>query len=286
MGFIVGGSFVAAFQIPLPPSAHQARAQHTADTETNAEKTNDSILSRLWHWTSGDALSFYTGLLALFTAIVGGSTIGLWIATNRNAKIAERALTEHERPWLFLESASVRMSDPRTAAVIQNNWFIKLHFKNVGRSPAIVTDCLFKIAEMDTLPTDPDYTGANQLGIQRTVSVGEIVETTEVGPGPTPRNRQGAEPGCGQRIDDLEMLRRYFRRSSGGSSSSCLASAARHSPRNPKMLAKLDVEQQTPTPHVLRRHARTKPHASSPFLGVPAVTRRFGATSGSQADVG
>jgi hypothetical protein len=46
---------------------------------------------------------------------------------------------------------------------------------------------------MDTLPTDPDYTGANQLGIQRTVSVGEIVETTEVGPGPMPRNRQGAE---------------------------------------------------------------------------------------------
>jgi hypothetical protein len=27
-------------------------------------------------------------------------------------------------------------------------------------------------------------------------------------------------PGCGQRIDDVEMLRRYFRRSSGGSSSS------------------------------------------------------------------
>jgi hypothetical protein len=68
-------------------------------------------------------------------------------------------------------------------------------------------------------------------------------------------------------------LKRYFRRRSGGSSSSCLASTARHSPRNPKMLAKLDVEQQTPTPHVLRRHARTKPHPSSPFLGVPAVTR-------------
>jgi hypothetical protein len=38
-------------------------------------------------------------------------------------------------------------------------------------------------------------------------------------------------PGCGQRIDDLETLKPYFRRSSGGSSSSCLASAA-HSPRH------------------------------------------------------
>ncbi len=104
-----------------------------------------------------------------------------------------RALTEHERPWLFLESASVRMRDPRTATVVQNNWFIKLHFKNVGRSPAIVTDCIFKIAELSTLSVHPDYSGAMQLAVQRTISVGESVDTDEVGPAPTAANRQGAQ---------------------------------------------------------------------------------------------
>jgi len=38
-------------------------------------------------------------------------------------------------------------------------------------------------------------------------------------------------------------------------------------------VAKLNVEQQTPTPHVLRRHARTTPRLSSPSSGVRAVTR-------------
>jgi hypothetical protein len=174
MGFFVGGSFVAALQIP-------------------ATEHGESTFRHFWQWTTNDAVSFYTSFLALFTAVVGGSTIGLWIATNRNARIAERALTEHERPWLFLEGATVRMRDPRTATVIQNNWFIKLHFKNVGRAPAIVGDCIFKIAELSSLPAQPNYSGAGQLGIPRTISVGETVETDEVGPAPSRPNQQGAE---------------------------------------------------------------------------------------------
>ena len=160
MGFFVGGSFVAALQMPLPS---RSTALQTSGTDT---------LSRFWHWTATDPLSFYTSVLALFTGVLSCSTIGLWLATNRNAKIAERALTEHERPWLSLESSTVQMRDPRTATVIQNNWFIKLHFKNVGRSPAIVIDCVCKIVEMSTLGEFPDYNGAFQVGVQRTISVG------------------------------------------------------------------------------------------------------------------
>jgi hypothetical protein len=189
MGFVAGGSFVAALQIPLTSRIHQTNPEQTAKDENAGE----SVLSRLWHWTTSDALSFYTSVLALFTGVVGCSTIGLWMATNRNAQIAERALREHERPWLFLEGASVRMRDPRTSTVIQNNWFIKLRFKNVGRSPAVVTDCIFKIAELSGLPAHPKYSGAGQLSVQRTVSVGETAETSEVGPAPTSKNRQGAE---------------------------------------------------------------------------------------------
>jgi hypothetical protein len=39
-------------------------------------------------------------------------------------------------------------------------------------------------------------------------------------------------PGCGQPIDDVEMLRRDFRRSSGGGSSSSSGVSSRHSPRH------------------------------------------------------
>jgi hypothetical protein len=186
MGIAVGGSFVAALQMPLPPSS-------VARQTTNQINAGDSVLSRFWHWTTNDAVSFYTSVLALFTGIVGGSTIGLWLATNRNAKIAERALTEHERPWLFLEGANVRLRDPRTATIIQNNWFISLRFENVGRSPAIVTDCICKIAEMSSLGEFPDYSGGFQVGVQRTISVGETVETDETGPAPTRTNQRGPE---------------------------------------------------------------------------------------------
>jgi hypothetical protein len=186
MGFVIGGSYVAALQMPLP-------SNNTASQTSNQTNAGDSILSRFWRWTASDPLPFYTSVLALFTAVLSGSTIALWLATNRNAKIAERALTEHERPWLFLESSSVRLRDPRTATVIQNNWFIKLHFTNVGRSPAIVIDCICKIVEMSTLGKLPDYGGAFQLGLQRTIGVGETVETEETGPAPIQTNRQGAE---------------------------------------------------------------------------------------------
>ena len=186
MGVAIGASLVAALQMPLPSNS-------AAPQSVKQLNARDSVLSRFWHWTTNDAVSFYTSVLALFTAVVGGSTIGLWRATNRNAKIAERALTEHERPWLFLEGANVRLRDPTTATVIQNNWFISLRFKNVGRAPAIVTDCICKIVEMSTLGEFPDYSGGFQVGVQRTVAVGETVETDETGPAPAQQSRQGAE---------------------------------------------------------------------------------------------
>jgi hypothetical protein len=189
MGLIIGGSFVASSGIPLSPPNCQSEATKSA----RSGEACASVLDRFWNWTTKDAVAFYTSILALFTGVLGASTIGLWIATNRNARIAERALTEHERPWLFLESASVKMRDPETMTVIRNNWFIKLRFKNVGRAPAVVTDCLCKINAMKTLGQFPDYGGAFQLGVQRTISVGEMVETDETGPAPTEENRKGEE---------------------------------------------------------------------------------------------
>ena len=45
---------------------------------------------------------------AIFTAVLTGSTILLWVSTRQSARIAERALTEHERPWIFRDIVHVR----------------------------------------------------------------------------------------------------------------------------------------------------------------------------------
>jgi hypothetical protein len=121
-------------------------------------------------------------ITAFFTGILGYFTVSLARSTRIAANAAEKAVIEIERPWLFLEGATVRPRDPRTMTIIQNNWYIKLHWKNLGRSPAIVTDCIFKLIEFSTVGPEPDYTGALPLTLQRTIGVGESVPTNEVGP--------------------------------------------------------------------------------------------------------
>jgi hypothetical protein len=185
MGLIIGGTIVGTILTPEFPRTHY---YNTANSLTKSDHRQDKSL-----WIPDDSTSFFALWTAVFTCVLAFSTILLWNETANNAQIAERALTEHERPWLFLESASVKMRDPETMTVVRNNWFIKLHFKNVGRMPAIVTDFICKIAEMNTLGPMPDYQGGFQLPVQRTISVGEVVESGEVGPAPTTENQRGAE---------------------------------------------------------------------------------------------
>src|SRR5579871_3573134 len=78
---------------------------------------------------------------AIFTAILTGSTILLWLSTRKSSAIAERALTEQERPWLFLETVQVTRRKPPPDP---NEWYIEFHWKNVGRMPAVVEECIVK----------------------------------------------------------------------------------------------------------------------------------------------
>jgi hypothetical protein len=105
-------------------------------------------------------------------------------AATLQAQVAERSLTELERPWLFLEGATIRRRDLPDQQLIPNAWFIKLHWKNVGRAPALIEECLFDISPKETIPDEPVYN--NQIGLHcpRTVPAGDTVETREVGPAP------------------------------------------------------------------------------------------------------
>lgn len=130
------------------------------------------------------------GIIAAFTVVLAISTIALWDATQQSAKIAERALSEHERPWLFLDAVKIERRDHEGRSPIPNNYFVTLRWKNIGRSPAVIHNCGFVFEDYTKLAENPDYSRCSPLGAPRTVAVGENFETNPVGPVPGPKNTQ------------------------------------------------------------------------------------------------
>lgn len=163
-------------------------------TELATEKEKQESDKQLVELT-GD-LAKYTKLLFIATALLVIATAGLVVfgfiqssdskrsiaAAETSAAVAERALTDLERPWLFLASVSIRFNPSATGLLEPNRWFLKLHWKNVGRAPAIVDECLFSIELKKNLPETPVYNPDLKLNCQHTIAEKETVETNEVGP--------------------------------------------------------------------------------------------------------
>jgi hypothetical protein len=120
---------------------------------------------------------------AIFTVVLGTFTISLARSTRIAATAAEKALTEIERPWLFLEGTTIRRREMNDGPRVPNFWFIKLHWKNIGRAPAVIEECLFRILPKSTMSDAPVYLRGNELLCKATAAVGEEFETNEVGPG-------------------------------------------------------------------------------------------------------
>ena len=100
---------------------------------------------------------------AVFTGALTVSTMFLWISTRQSARIAERALTEHERPWIFRDFVTVTWR--HRPEVPMNDWMISLRWKNFGRAPATLMEFVFKIQDVATLASRPDYSQCAPLGI-------------------------------------------------------------------------------------------------------------------------
>ena len=129
-------------------------------------------------------IAFSAVVTAIFTVIHGTFTISLARSTRIAANAAEKALTEIERPWLFLEGTTIRRREFPGQPIQPNNWYIKLHWKNIGRLPALVEECLFRILPTSEMPVNPIYLKGNELRCKATVASNEEFETNEVGPGP------------------------------------------------------------------------------------------------------
>jgi hypothetical protein len=79
-------------------------------------------------------------LLVTFNCLLVVSTVMLWGANNRSARIAERALTELERPFLGVEVLQSGLSFTETGTVTSPISDFKYQFVNYGRTPARLTE--------------------------------------------------------------------------------------------------------------------------------------------------
>jgi hypothetical protein len=119
-------------------------AQGEKQIERQGDADNEGVgVKKGWielHHDLVDGVS--VAVTALFTIILGVSTVLLWCATSEAAKIARRALTELERPFVFAEA-----SDPTEslgtagwdAMMAAQRGEIKITLHNYGRTPAVIT---------------------------------------------------------------------------------------------------------------------------------------------------
>ena len=160
------------------------------------------LANRLIHtaagWLSilGTFLEDHSGAItAIATAFIGFFTYILYKATSQLRAIAKRqaeALTDLERPWLFMEASRVERRDGAPIdPQLPHNWYISFIWRNVGRTPAVIEDCVIKIEPTELLPEIPDYTNASELVCPSTVAKDDEFETSQVGPGEEKRTKDG-----------------------------------------------------------------------------------------------
>ena len=129
-------------------------------------------------------IAYATIVIALFAVILGLFIASLAESARRAAKVASKALIELERPWVFVEGARIIRRDMPGQEPIPNNWYISFKVRNVGRSPAIIGECIIKIGPKDKLPQVPNYSGAAPIETQQSLSPKEAFDIRAIGPGP------------------------------------------------------------------------------------------------------
>jgi hypothetical protein len=161
------------------------RGPNNSETQqtTQQEKPANNPLVAFWRWTTHDPVAFYTSVLALFTAVLGISTIGLWIVTARGVRNQTRDTEIIQRAYISVEPNGItphyNKGDRVVASVI---------FRNVGHLPARNVRWYGKIEkrgfsfgdDYESFPTDEPFEGKIVLppGTQTSVELGAI--TTEI----------------------------------------------------------------------------------------------------------
>jgi hypothetical protein len=201
--------------LPLPPiTQEQIAAAERASQEEAAEYTP---LRRFWHWTTHDAVAFYTSVLAIFTGVLGISTIGLWSETRRagerqsadmktSIEVATRSAeaarlsadasiaAERARIQVIITrdtcddifKAAIQYPNSPTMTINRPGMGVIYDVVNLGRTPAIIRSIKHGMAS-SPVPPDPEYVErpgdegvvlANDARIKDVLCFGDIKVTT------------------------------------------------------------------------------------------------------------
>lgn len=178
----------------IPPLAHADRTQHEESQECREERES------LQKAANERGLTIATWLLAFATmGLLGAVTAQVFLfvwqlrlirnesvhtktaaeAAKKSADTAERALADVERPWLFAESVRALARDEHPKP--DNQWTISFGFRNIGKMPALIEECVIKIIDKDKAPPIPDYTGAAHVSTIGVVAVNQEFKTQGYG---------------------------------------------------------------------------------------------------------
>jgi hypothetical protein len=198
-GLVILAIAVFALAFAIPESQQPSEDQAASHARAEKELPTAGWIGRMVGKTFDDPIAFFTLVLAI-------STLGLWRVTqnglsaqsrdtrrslriaDRQARTAERALIELERPWVFLQGATIRRRDLHGTGITPNYFWVKLRWKNIGRAPALIEECLFQFVYKDQLPPEPLYRKEAGFSCPRSVTVDGEIDTNEIGP-PSGENR-------------------------------------------------------------------------------------------------
>jgi hypothetical protein len=132
--------------------AKYSQQQH-AEQRAKSKRTEENQLYAFWRWTTGEPVTFYTFVLAIFTGVLGISTVGLWFVTWRSgirqsrdmegAIAAARAANEISREAIIADQrAWVTVGDMQfeNGLIFKKNGAdlaLSVKVANVGKTPAL-----------------------------------------------------------------------------------------------------------------------------------------------------
>jgi hypothetical protein len=150
LGFLLATLFwigVLGWQSAYEPTDREEQECH--DAFQKAGRKPEECKS-LWEKTTTDPVAFFTLVLSI-------STIALWRATRSSVRVAERALTELERPFIGIEvvNSGFTVESAATEPYVMMGTRLVFHFANYGRTPATLTEVLdeFCICGPNEMPT-------------------------------------------------------------------------------------------------------------------------------------
>jgi hypothetical protein len=107
------------------------------------------ITHTAWITIFPDVHSFFEGIIAMFTVVLGISTVFLWQITKRSVDLSAAALYDAERAYVVARF-------PFPVSTNDEKWRIQISCANMGRSLAIVKDMRAQFAPSETeLPNIP-----------------------------------------------------------------------------------------------------------------------------------